>query len=81
MEEEAIFEVPFGKEEIQSFAENNFGEKLDDLELNRIKSYWWDDEKVFAAKMDLLFAAIEMALNEETDWTEVDREYIKSQQS
>ncbi|MCX7146458.1 MAG: hypothetical protein NT042_09705 [Sulfuritalea sp.] len=44
--EEIVFTIKFCKEELQSFAENNFGRELTDVELNRISECWDDMEKV-----------------------------------
>ncbi len=73
--EKIIFAVEFGEDEIQSFAEGNFGRKLTEIELNRIKEAWFEDDSVMWERMDLLSSVIEMATDEESDWSAIDKDY------
>jgi len=71
--EKVIFEVAFGEDEIQSFAEGNFGRKLTDVELNRITEAWFEDDKVMDARMELLSSVIEMVTDKKSDWSAIDK--------
>ena len=81
MQEKITFTVPFCEDDIQSFAESNFGRELTDTELNRISKYWWDNDDIFCEKMDLMSAAIKMATDENINWSSVDKEFINEQQN
>ena len=78
-QEKIIFTVEFGEEEIQTFAEGNFGRKLTEIELNRITQVWYEDDSVMCEKMDLLSSVIEMAIDEESDWSVIDKDYSSKQ--
>ena len=75
-QEKIIFTVEFGEEEIQTFAEGNFGRKLTEIELNRITQAWYEGDSVMWEKMDLLSSVIEMATDEESDWGVIDLSLI-----
>ena len=78
-QEKIIFAVEFGEEEIQTFAEGNFGRKLTEIELNRITQAWYEDDSVMWEKMDLLSSVIEMATDKESDWSVIDKDYSSKQ--
>ena len=64
---------------VQDFAEANFGRELTDIELNRVAQ-----EMVYlAALSDIVMgfynAAVEKALDEEEDWSDVDRQFEHKQ--
>jgi len=66
-----IIEVPV--EEIQSFAEANFERELTDIELNRIKTCFWDNENARDLLCQSFIALIEDAMNEDkNDWKAID---------
>lgn len=62
-DDQVVFQVVFVKEEIQSFAEANFGRELTEEELNKFEDYIWDNDMVFSAKIELLAEAIEAVIN------------------
>lgn len=72
-----IFTIEFSEEEIQSFAETNFGRELTDIELNRIKEAWWDSEKVSFIRLDVLHAVIQEAMDtKNSDWSGIDNDFL-----
>ncbi len=76
MQEEIILKIEYNEEEIQSFAEANFDRELTDIELNRIREYWYEMEDVTWARMELMARAIEGALdNADSQWKGVDEDY------
>lgn len=71
-----IINLEIDEEELQSFAEANFGRELSDLELHRIKEYWYECEDAFFARLDFMGACIKDALNtKDTDWSGVDKDF------
>ena len=79
--EEIVFTIKFGKEEVQSFARANFGRELNDIELNRIRKYIWNVGDVRDAYNNLMKAIIRGAGvvdNEDEMWKKIDEDYIKS---
>lgn len=80
MEEKIIFSVEFGEEEVQSFAESNFGRELTGLELNRMKEHWYEDESGYWERTQLLASVIEMAMNTENknNFNYTDKKYLES---
>ncbi len=66
-DEQVLFEVQYIKEEIQSFAEANFGRELTEDELKRFEDYIWDDDGVSSARDELLLSAIEAVMKGENN--------------
>jgi len=62
---------------IQKISRNHYGRKLNGLELNRIEKGWRDDESVLCQVHQLEESIIEMAMDEQSDWSKIDKEYIK----
>ncbi|KND50672.1 MAG: hypothetical protein ABA06_04435 [Parcubacteria bacterium C7867-001] len=60
--EEILLTVEFDTDEIQSFAEANFGRELTKVELDEIKMSWYLDEDVCWSRTQLLASAIKMAI-------------------
>lgn len=61
---------------LQSFARDNFGRELTDIELNRVAQAMWDDEDTADSLMDVYHSAIAYALDEEADWKDTDDDYL-----
>lgn len=79
MSEKIVFSVEFGEDEVQSFAEANFGRELTDLELNRMKWHWCETSEADWAKTELLASAIKTVMDTKKysfDFT--DRTYLES---
>lgn len=73
-----IIDMQVTEDEIQSLAEPNYGRELTDIELNRIKEGWFDSEEVSWRRYELIFAAIEDALdNTDNQWKSTDDDYRK----
>jgi hypothetical protein len=70
-EPEPVFSVDFYEEEIQSFAEGNFGRELTDLELYRMQ-YWYEGDDTFWEKTELLACVIKMAMDPRPHWCDED---------
>lgn len=63
-------------EDIQSFAETNFGRELTDVELNRVSMGFWEDDMVFDLIHQVYGRLIEEAFNEiDNDWTATDQHF------
>lgn len=74
--EESLIKLEIWEEEIQSFAEANFGRQLTLLELHRVRHAWFDVAETLSAQSDLLSAVIEYVTdNEKTDWATLDAEF------
>lgn len=67
MEENPILETSFTEDEIQSYSEANYGRKLTEIEIDRMKDYLWDDESVFLARIELMAKAIDAVMNSEAN--------------
>lgn len=79
MEEKIIFSIEFVEDEIQSFAEANFGRELTELELNRLKCHWYEDDRAYWARTELLAAAIEMVTDtKKRNFDYTDKTYLAS---
>ncbi len=76
MKEEIIFDTGYTEDEIQSFSEANYGRELTEIEIHRMKDYWWDDDDVSWARIELMAKAIEAVMdNEDNKWKSVDEDY------
>lgn len=76
MDEEIVFSISFSKDDIQERAETNIGRELTDVELNRIKQCYWENETVPCARVEVLDSVIEMATNTKGyDWKSTDESY------
>ena len=79
LEEENLINTAITEHEIQSYAENNFGRELTDVELNRIARCWYEIEGAYAAQIDLIREAIVGAMNNEGgSWNKIDKDYLES---
>ena len=75
-QEKIIFGTDYSEDELQSFAEANYGRELTDIELNRMSDYIWGDEDVSWARMELMAKAIEAVMkNENGEWNWIDDNY------
>lgn len=61
---------------IQQFAEDNFEQRLTDTEINRITTIFFEHDHELS---NLMFAAIKEVLSEDSDWSEVDKDFAKAQ--
>ena len=80
METEKIaFSIEFTEDELQEFAESNCDRQLTDIELHRLKNYWWECEDLCDMRNNIMYAAANYILTttKSTDWSEVDAEYQK----
>ncbi|MBI2626747.1 MAG: hypothetical protein HYW77_00680 [Parcubacteria group bacterium] len=74
--ENIIINLQIGEEEIQSFAEANFGRELTEIELYRLKEYWYECEDADWSKTEFMANCIEDAMNnEDKSWEHVDKEF------
>jgi hypothetical protein len=71
--EKPIFIVEFYEDEIQSFAEANFGRELTGLELHRMQEISYEDDRVGGERMDVLDEVIRATMEAEGHW--IDEEY------
>ena len=58
MDDEVLFEIPFYTEEVQSFAEANFGKRLGKRQLNRIQVEWPDYVGEVRWKLDEVMSTV-----------------------
>jgi len=75
MDSETVITILGDEEEIQSYAEANFGRKLSDIELHRFsyEALYREDDDVYPAVLELMNALVSSALKEkEVDWSSVD---------
>lgn len=63
---------------IQEEAVTEIKRKLTDIELNRLCSIWFDDEKVDWNRLVLVREAIERITSNPKEWLEVDEDYLIS---
>ena len=74
--ENIIINLLIGEEEIQSFAEANYGRELTEVELYRLKEYWWECEEAFWPRTEFMANCIENAMdNKDNDWSAVDKDF------
>lgn len=62
MEDKITFSIHFREDEIKTFAEDNFGHKLTESELNKIAQCWSSAEDIDQQKCELLASIIEMVI-------------------
>lgn len=70
-EPKIIFSMEFDEEEIQSFAEANFGRELTEVELKRMQ-YWYEDDDVSWKRIELLASIIRLVTDPKEDWSGID---------
>lgn len=78
--ENIIISLQIDEEEIQSFAEANFSRELTEIELYRLKKYWYECEDAFWSKTEFMANCIEDAMNNKNkNWDFVDKEFAEKQ--
>lgn len=78
--ETIILNPCYTEDEIQTFAEANYGRELTDTELHRL-DYSWDDDGVSWSRAELMANAIECVMdNEKNEWKSVDEDYQSNSQ-
>ena len=69
-----------GEEAIQSYAKNNFGRELSDIELHRFsyEALYREDDNVFTAMINLMHNLIEgVVKTEDSGWNLVDESFLE----
>lgn len=64
-EEKIVLSTEYYEDELQSFAEANYGRELTDTELKNLSDYIWSDDKVSWARMVLMATTIEAVMGDE----------------
>lgn len=78
-EDRVVIEIIISEGMIQSDAEANFGRELTDVELNRVREGYFDNDDVFFAINDIIRAAIEDALDDKNNaWGDIDKEFLET---
>jgi hypothetical protein len=73
--EKIILNPCYTEDEIQTFAEANYGRELTETEICRL-DYSWDDDNVSWSRAELMANAIECVMdNENNEWKSVDENY------
>ncbi len=75
-----IINLEITEEEIQSFAEANYDREITEVELYRLKEYWWECEEAFWSRTEFMAKCIENVMNnKDNSWQSVDKEFEKKQ--
>ena len=78
-ENNIVIDVKIDEKEIQQWSKDNFERELTDIELNRVKVQLSDGYGMSSVRDESIDVAVQCSItNEYCNWTEVDKNYIKS---